>query len=126
MYISKNKRYNNDKLLKLMVCTSYQEMESVVKGDDRLMTLVEKLKELGEDSEIISIYTAKDDMEFRLADAENYGEAIGEERGEKRGRSEGRTEAMSETARNMLKDGLPISQIKKYTGMSDSAVKALM
>ena len=114
IYINKNKSYNDGKLLQLMVCMSYEEMENIVREDDKLMTLVEKLKELGEDDEILSIYTAKDDMEMRLSDARIDGRAEGEERG------------IEKTARNMLKDGLPIDQIQKYTGMSEKSVRALM
>ena len=114
IYINKNKSYNNDKKLQLMVCKNYEEMEKIVEGDERLMTLVEKLKELGEDDEILSIYTAKDDMEMRLSDARIDG------------RAEGRTDGITETARNMLKAGIPIDKIQQCTGMSESAVRALM
>ena len=110
VYITGNKSYNYDKKLQLLVCKNYTEMENVAKGDEKLMTLVEKLKELGEDDEIISIYTEKDDMEMRLSDARIDGEKKNQEA----------------TARNMLKDGLSIDKIQKYTGMSESSVRALM
>ena len=114
LYINDGIGYNYDKYYQLMNCKSYSEMESVVKGDDRLMTLVEKLKELGEDSEIISIYTKSDDREMLLADARLDGEARGEARG------------VEKTARNMLRKNYDPKVVSELTGLSDSAVKALM
>ena len=130
LYINDKLSYNYDKYYKLMNCTSYEEMENIVKGDEKFMALVDKLKELGEDDEIISIYTKSDDREMLLADArldgERLGEARGEERGEARGRREGRTLGISDTARNMLKVGIPINQIQQCTGMSEAAIRSLM
>ena len=105
-----------------MNCTSYEEMENIVKGDEKFMTLVDKLKELGKDDEIISIYTKSDDREMLLADARLDGERFGRAEGEKFGRAEG----ITETARNMLNKNFDPKIISEVTGMSESSVKALM
>ena len=43
---------------------------------------------------------------------------IGEKRGLQRGEQQGHAQAMLQTARNMKADGMPMSAIIKYTGLS--------
>ena len=45
--------------------------------------------------------------------------------GEKRGERRGRTQAMLQTARNMKADGMPISAIMKYTGLTAEQIAEL-
>ena len=48
-----------------------------------------------------------------------------EELGEKRGEKKGRKAGIIETAKNMLKDSLPVEQISKYTGLSKKQIMML-
>ncbi|MBD5443792.1 MAG: hypothetical protein HDR34_10405 [Treponema sp.] len=61
-------------------------------------------------------------LKERHDDGRDEGIAIGEKRGEKRGRAEGKIE----TARNMLKDGLSVDLITKYTGISAQQISELL
>jgi len=70
-------------------------------------------------------------------EAQKIGEEIGEERGEKRGlrkgriegkregKKEGKKEKAIETAEKMLKDGLSIEVISKYTGLEKHEIERL-
>lgn len=58
--------------------------------------------------------------------AQQKGEQIGEKRGEKRGIRLGKKEEKLETAKRMLSDGLNIETIRKYTGLPEKEIRALM
>ena len=64
----------------------------------------------------------REGYEEGIAIGEKKGIAIGEKKGiaigEKRGMQQGVQQTRIETARNMLKDGLPSDLIMKYTGIS--------
>ena len=60
--------------------------------------------------------------EMMLKERHDDGIAIGEKRGEKRGITKGKIE----TARNMLKDGLSVDLITKYTGISAQQISELL
>ena len=49
----------------------------------------------------------------------------GEARGEKRGEKRGKEKALLETAKNLLKYGMPINDIVKNTGLSKQKIKSL-
>ena len=49
----------------------------------------------------------------------------GEARGEKRGEKRGEEKALLETAKNLLKYGMPINDIVKNTGLSKQKIKSL-
>ena len=53
------------------------------------------------------------------------GEKRGEKRGLQRGQKQGHTQAMLQTARNMKADGMPISAIVKYTGLTAEQIAEL-
>lgn len=53
------------------------------------------------------------------------GEARGEIRGEARGKIEGKIEGKAEVARNLLKLGMPISQIAEVTGLTVEQISQL-
>ncbi|MCP4150351.1 MAG: hypothetical protein GY757_21565 [bacterium] len=46
-------------------------------------------------------------------------------KGEKKGRKEGKKEGITETAKNMLKEGLPLDIIQKCTGLSKAVINKL-
>jgi predicted transposase/invertase (TIGR01784 family) len=50
---------------------------------------------------------------------------IDEDKAREEGREQGREQGKIETAINMLKDGLPIETISKYTGLSKKSIEAL-
>ena len=58
-------------------------------------------------------------------DGENKGHAEGHAEGRAEGRAEGEGNAKKEIARKMLKEGLDISMIASFTGLSISEIESL-
>ncbi len=52
-------------------------------------------------------------------------ERQGKIEGKKEGKKEGRKEEKRETAKNMLREGLPLDIIQKCTGLSEAVIKKL-
>ena len=50
----------------------------------------------------------------------------GREEGRKLGREEGREEARNQMVKNMLLEGEPVEKIRKYTGMTEDAIKRIL
>ena len=68
--------------------------------------------------EYLARYMWEVDQRSQLRTARNEGLAEGREEG----RAEGRTEGLFETARMMLSDGVALSTIQKYTGLSQDEI----
>jgi predicted transposase/invertase (TIGR01784 family) len=64
-------------------------------------------------------------LERAKREGEKKGEKKGEQKGEKKGRKEGRREEALAIAREMKKDGLPVSQIQKFTRLSAVEIEKL-
>ena len=60
-----------------------------------------------------------------VEEGEARGEKRGEIRGEIRGEKRGKEKALLETAKNLLKYGMPINDIVKNTGLSKQKIKSL-
>ena len=65
-------------------------------------------------------------LKERHDDGRDEGRTEGIAIGEKRGRVEGMAAGKIETARNMLKDGLSVDLITKYTGISAQQISELL
>ena len=78
---------------------------------------MEKLKELGLDDEFGAYYDAEIVHRKEINSARNDGR--------KEGRKEGANNEKRSIAKNLLKDGLPISKICKYTGLSKKQIANL-
>ena len=75
---------------------------------------MEKLKELGLDDEFGAIYDEEIVHKMEINSARSDG------------RKEGATNEKKSIAKNLLKDGLPIPKVCKYTGLSQKQVSMLM
>ena len=64
-------------------------------------------------------------FKWARADGLEQGRAEGEARGEARGRAEGEARGRADTARNLLRMGLELSQIAEATGLSLDEIEAL-
>ena len=64
-------------------------------------------------------------MAWMREEGEKIGERRGEKRGLRRGEQQGHAQAMLQTARNMKADGMPISAIIKYTGLTSEQIAEL-
>ena len=92
-------------------------MERIVGDLEEGKKIMEKLKELGLDDEFGAYYDAEMVHRKEINSARNDGR--------KEGRKEGANNEKRSIAKNLLKDGLPISKICKYTGLSKKQIANL-
>jgi predicted transposase/invertase (TIGR01784 family) len=72
-----------------------------------------------------SILKARNDEINAMAYARNEGRAEGIAIGETRGEARGRVEGIKGTAISMLKDGMPVSSVSRYTGLTSKEIESL-
>ena len=100
----------------------YLEIKRLSEGDEELMEVADKLYELTDNIDNIGLY----DHEKRRKEEEalkiEYHSNIAREQGMKSGARE-REESI---AKNLLKDGLSVSKVSKYTGLTKKQVSMLM
>ena len=82
------------------------------------MEVANKLKELSIDINTVGLYDEAEEREKMINSVKAEGEMLGEKKGAKM-----REKAI---AKNLLKDGLPISKVCEYTGLSKKQVTMLM
>ena len=87
---------------------------------------MEKLKQLGLDDEFGMYYDAEIVHRKEINSARSDGRIEGRIEGRKEGRKEGASNEKKTIAKNLLKDGLPIPKVCKYTGLSKKQVSMLM
>ena len=104
--------------LSMLTAKSYEEMERIVGDLEEGKKIMEKLKELGLDDEFGAYYDAEIVHRKEINSARNDGR--------KEGRKEGANNEKRSIAKNLLKDGLPISKICKYTGLSKKQITTLL
>ena len=104
--------------LSMLTAESYEEMERIVGDLKEGKIIMEKLKELGLDDEFGAIYDEEIVHKMEINSARSDGR--------KEGRKEGATNEKKSIAKNLLKDGLPIPKVCKYTGLSQKQVSMLM
>ena len=100
--------------LSMLTAESYEEMERIVGDLKEGKIIMEKLKELGLDDEFGAIYDEEIVHKMEINSARSDG------------RKEGATNEKKSIAKNLLKDGLPIPKVCKYTGLSQKQVSMLM
>ena len=88
-----------------------QTLEEIVKGEDELMNLRKAIEDINNNEGAWRKYS-KAEIELAIEARE------ARKKGLKEGREEGREEQKIEIAKNMIKDGLDIATIEKYTGLS--------
>ena len=104
--------------LSMLTAESYEEMERIVGDLKEGKIIMEKLKELGLDDEFGAIYDEEIVHKMEINSARSDGR--------KEGRKEGAKDEKKSIAKNLLKDGLPIPKVCKYTGLSQKQVSMLM
>lgn len=98
----------------LLLMSETKEFASKIAGNDKIMKKVyEKLESLNSDEEIIGLYDVEKEEE-RVRQTQLLG-----------AKRKGQKEKTIEIAKNMLKDGIDISLIKKYTKLSDNEIESL-
>ena len=97
------------------------ELDNIVKERRDLKVLADMIKDINDEKRLFEFM---DPLEEKKKWERTF-EEIGEKRGEKRGEKKGRKAGIIETAKNMLKDSLPVEQISKYTGLSKKQIMML-
>ena len=103
-----------EKELLILRLRKIDEIEELAKGDVELMEVANELKRLSLDINTIGLYDAAEDFEKMINSVKEEGEKKGAKAREK------------SIAKNLLKDGLPISKICEYTGLSKKQIASLM
>ena len=91
--------------LSMLTAESYEEMERIVGDLKEGKIIMEKLKQLGLDAEFGMYYDAEIVHRKEINSARSNG------------RKEGANDERKSIAKNLLKDGLPIPKVCKYTGL---------
>ena len=102
-----------EKELLILRLRKIDEIEELAKGDVELMEVANELKRLSLDINTIGLYDAAEDFEKMI-------NSVKEE-----GIEKGASNEKKSIAKNLLKDGLPISKICEYTGLSKKQIANL-
>ena len=104
--------------LSMLTAESYEEMERIVGDLKEGKIIMEKLKELGLDDELGSIYDEEIVHKMEINSARSDGR--------KEGRKEGKIETTTSIAKNLLNMGLSTQDVMKATGLSKKQLTMLM
>ena len=107
-----------EKELLILRLRKIEELERLAEGDEDLMEVVNKLKELSLNIDTIGLYDEAEEREKMMNSLRAEGEKEGIEKGAK--------EREKSIAKNLLKDGLPIPKVCEYTGLSKKQITMLM
>ena len=133
-YILIDKRLNSlydkdnllNKYLKIFIAESYQEREEIAKGDEILMEFVKSVREYCNGKQFKK-YFSHEYWNRRIYKHEGRQEGL--EEGKKLGINEGKALGIQkrniEIAKSMLKDGVNINTIQKYTSLSIEEISKL-
>ena len=125
-YLNKEELTKLDKELVILMLDDYLEIKKIAEGDEELMEVADKLYELTDNIDNIGLY----DPEKRRIEEEalkiEYHSNIAREEGIEQGIKSGAREREESIAKNLLKDGLSVSKVSKYTGLTKKQVSMLM
>ncbi len=139
LYKIKEKYYKGEDLTRLekelliLTLDDYKEIIKISEGDEILMEVRDKLYELTNDIDNIGLYDPEKrrkeeeelKIEYHTKLAREEGIEQGIEKGIEQGIKQGTSNEKKFIAKNLLKDGLPIDKISKYTGLSEKQVSLL-
>ena len=111
-----------EKELLILTLTNVEEINKLAEGDEELMEVAKELRNLTYDIDTIGLY----DEEEERKRIENTKLINAEEKGVEIGIKQGASNEKKSIAKNLLKDGLPISKVCKYTGLSKKQISMLM
>ena len=117
-----------------MITAPKEELEFLAeKGDNLMKKIKDEVNRVNDENYFANfISVEEDERKIRntyyangVEEGEARGEKRGEIRGEIRGEKRGKEKALLETAKNLLKYGMPINDIVKNTGLSKQKIKSL-
>ena len=102
----------------LLAAPTEEEMDKISESDKLMEELNDKIKKINQDSEVLDVIIENEEEIIAYSMYEK-----GVQNGISQGISQGKKEKQLEMARNMLKDGLDIETISKYTGLSKEEIE---
>ena len=132
LYKIKEKYYKGEDLTRLekelliLTLDDYKEIIKISEGDEILMEVRDKLYELTNDIDNIGLYDPekrrKEEEELKI----EYHTKLAREEGLEQGIEKGAEQRERSIAKNLLKEGIPIDKISKYTGLSEKQIANLV
>lgn len=120
-----NYKYNVDKEIKKMVelltSKTVEEMKEKFEGDEKYMAAIRRVEELSTDPNFVGYYDIEEARKWELEDMRETGFIEGMEKGVEKGIEQNKIE----TAKSMLKDGVPIENVSKYTNLKIESLESL-
>ena len=132
LYKIKEKYYKGEDLTRLekelliLTLDDYKEIIKISEGDEILMEVRDKLYELTNDIDNIGLYDPekrrKEEEELKI----EYHSKLARKEGLEKGIEKGAEQRERSIAKNLLKEGIPIDKISKYTGLSEKQIANLV
>ena len=109
-----------------MITAPKEELEFLAeKGDTLMKKIKDEVNRVNDENYFANFISVEEDERKIRNTYYANGVEEGEARGEKRGEKRGKENALIETAKNLLKYGMPINDIVKNTGLSKKKIKSL-
>ena len=109
-----------------MITAPKEELEFLAeKGDNLMKNIKDEVNRVNDENYFANFISVEEDERKIRNTYYANGVEEGEARGEKRGEKRGKEKALLETAKNLLKYGMPINDIVKNTGLSKQKIKSL-
>ena len=109
-----------------MITAPKEELEFLAeKGDNLMKKIKDEINRVNDENYFANFISVEEDERKIRNTYYANGVEEGEARGEKRGEKRGKEKALLETAKNLLKYGMPINDIVKNTGLSKQKIKSL-
>ena len=131
----KKKYYNKEKLTLferrclILVLTNEEEIKEIIKQDEMMERVFDKMKELNENKNIMDLWDEEKEKErarnYDMKIAKEKAEKKGFESGEKKGMQQGLKQGLEQTAHNMKKENIALDVIQKVTGLNIEKIERL-
>ena len=129
-YLNEEELTKLDKELVILMLDDYLEIKKLAEGDEELMEVADKLYELTDNIDNIGLYDPekrrKEEEALKIEYHSNIAREEGIEQGIEKGIEQGASNEKQSIAKSLLKDGLPISKVSEYTGLSKKQIITLL
>ena len=114
------------RLIGLVGIDNREIAESITRGDDKLEHIIKKVEKFSDTEEIIGAYDIEKHRKMMAEAEKEEARREAKQQGIEQGVVQGVKQGLTETAKNMLKDNVPVEIISKYTGLSIEEINALL
>ena len=123
IYIPKAEKvcYNEEnEVIKLFTCESYEEMRKIAKDNEEMNMLVSEIERLNKDE-----YNIEEEQKLLESSARSIGHKEGLEEGIELGMKKGHDQGIIETAKKLKNESIPIETIMKCTNLNKKEIEKL-